>query len=94
MDPILEMYQALEEKVLAYNPNLDRQRLQRAFQYADSHHSKQLRRDGTPYITHPLAVADILADLKMDTDSLIAALRSWLSASAPPLPIWWRALPS
>ncbi|MEE3394623.1 MAG: bifunctional (p)ppGpp synthetase/guanosine-3',5'-bis(diphosphate) 3'-pyrophosphohydrolase [Candidatus Onthomonas sp.] len=74
MDPILEMYQALEEKVLAYNPNLDRQRLQRAFQYADSHHSKQLRRDGTPYITHPLAVADILADLKMDTDSLIAAL--------------------
>ena len=74
MDPILEMYQALEEKVLAYNPHLDCQRLKSAFQYADSHHSKQLRRDGTPYITHPLAVADILADLKMDTDSLIAAL--------------------
>ncbi len=74
MDPILESYQALEEKVLAYNPNLDCQRLRDAFHYADNHHSKQLRRDGTPYITHPLAVADIVADLKLDTDSLIAAL--------------------
>ena len=74
MDPILEMYQALEEKVLSYNPNADCQRLQDAFHYADNHHSKQLRRDGTPYITHPLAVADIVADLKLDTDSIIAAL--------------------
>lgn len=41
MDPILEMYQALEEKVLSYNPNADCQRLQDAFHYADNHHSKQ-----------------------------------------------------
>ncbi|MCQ2441598.1 MAG: bifunctional (p)ppGpp synthetase/guanosine-3',5'-bis(diphosphate) 3'-pyrophosphohydrolase [Oscillospiraceae bacterium] len=74
MDPILERYQALEEKVLAYNPNLDTKLLYSAFQYADQQHSKQMRRDGTPYITHPLAVADIIADLKLDTESLLAAL--------------------
>ena len=74
MDPILEQFQALEDKVLAYSPETDMNKLEEAFRYADSHHSKQLRRDGTPYITHPLAVAEILADLKMDQDSLVAAL--------------------
>ncbi len=74
MDPILEQYYALEEKVKAYNPNLDAKRLFSAFQYADNAHSGQLRKDGTPYITHPLAVADIVAELELDTDSLIAAL--------------------
>ncbi|MBQ9166315.1 MAG: bifunctional (p)ppGpp synthetase/guanosine-3',5'-bis(diphosphate) 3'-pyrophosphohydrolase, partial [Oscillospiraceae bacterium] len=74
MDPIMEAYEALEEKVLAYNPTLDCQRLRDAFQYADAHHSKQLRRDGTPYITHPLAVAEIVAGLKLDQDALMAAL--------------------
>lgn len=74
MDPILDRYHALEEKVLAYNPNLDTKLLYSAFQYADQQHSKQMRRDGTPYITHPLAVADIVADLKLDTESLLAAL--------------------
>jgi GTP pyrophosphokinase len=74
MDPILERYQALEEKVLSYNPNLDTKLLYSAFQYADQHHSKQVRRDGTPYITHPLAVADILADYQLDTETLLAAL--------------------
>ena len=74
MDPILERYYALEEKVLAYNPNLDKQRLFSAFQYADNAHSGQKRKDGSPYITHPLAVAEIVAELELDTDSLIAAL--------------------
>ncbi|MCC8100538.1 MAG: bifunctional (p)ppGpp synthetase/guanosine-3',5'-bis(diphosphate) 3'-pyrophosphohydrolase [Clostridiales bacterium] len=74
MDPILEMYQTLEEKVLAYNPNLDKDALYRAFQYADKAHASQVRRDGIPYITHPLQVAMILADFKMDLESLEAAL--------------------
>ncbi|MCD7919947.1 MAG: bifunctional (p)ppGpp synthetase/guanosine-3',5'-bis(diphosphate) 3'-pyrophosphohydrolase [Clostridiales bacterium] len=74
MDPILEMYQTLEEKVLAYNPALDKDALYRAFQYADKAHASQVRRDGTPYITHPLQVAMLLADFKMDLESLEAAL--------------------
>lgn len=53
MDPILERYQALEDKVSAYTPGLDTQRLYRAFTYADAEHKGQLRKDGTPYITHP-----------------------------------------
>ena len=50
MDPILERYQALEDKVSAYTPGLDTQRLYRAFTYADAEHKGQLRKDGTPYI--------------------------------------------
>ena len=74
MDPILERYQALENKIKAYNPSLDTKRLFDAFTYADNAHSSQLRKDGSPYITHPLAVAEIVADLGLDTDSIIAAL--------------------
>ena len=74
MDPILERYQALEDKIKEYNPALDAQRLFRAFTYADNAHAGQLRKDGSPYITHPLAVAEIVAELELDTDSIIAAI--------------------
>ena len=74
MDPILEQYYALENKVLAYTPNLDKARLFDAFTYADNAHASQQRKDGSPYITHPLAVADLVADLELDPDSVIAAL--------------------
>ena len=74
MDPILERYQALEDKIKTYNPALDAQRLYNAFTFADNAHSGQLRKDGSPYITHPLAVAEIVAELELDTDSIIAAL--------------------
>lgn len=74
MDPILEMYQALEEKVLAYNPNLNKGQLFSAFQYADKAHAGQVRRDGSPYITHPLQVAMIVADFRLDTETVMAAL--------------------
>ena len=93
MDPILERYQALEDKIKEYNPALDAQRLFRAFTYADNAHAGQLRKDGSPYITHPLAVAEIVAELELDTDSIIAALRS-PSSSDPRWPIWWRGSPS
>ncbi len=74
MDPILEQYQALEDKVKAYNPTVDTARIYDAFQYADSAHGSQLRKDGTPYITHPLAAAEIVAELELDADSVVAAL--------------------
>ncbi len=74
MDPILEQYHALEEQVRQYNPNADFKRLYAAFTYADRAHNGQLRRDGTPYITHPLAVAKIAAELELDIDSLAAAM--------------------
>ncbi|MCC8121952.1 MAG: bifunctional (p)ppGpp synthetase/guanosine-3',5'-bis(diphosphate) 3'-pyrophosphohydrolase [Oscillospiraceae bacterium] len=74
MDPILSRYQALEDKMKTYCPTLDTGRLFAAFTYADQAHSGQLRKDGTPYITHPLAVAELVAELEMDIDSVIAAL--------------------
>lgn len=74
MDPILEQYHALEKKVASYMPNLDTKRLFDAFTYADSAHHGQLRKSGEPYIIHPIAVAEIVADLELDTDSVIAAL--------------------
>ena len=74
MDPILERYHALEEKVGAYTPNLDTKRLFDAFTFADAAHNGQLRKSGEPYIIHPLAVAEIVADLGLDVDSVTAAL--------------------
>ena len=74
MDPILERYHALEEKVGVYTPNLDTRLLFDAFTFADSAHKGQLRKSGEPYIIHPLAVAEIVADLELDVDSVIAAL--------------------
>ena len=74
MDPILERYHALEEKVASYTPNLDTKRLFDAFSYADAAHNGQLRKSGEPYIIHPLAVAEIVADLGLDMDSVIAAM--------------------
>jgi len=74
MDPILERYHALEEKVASYTPNLDTKRLFDAFTYADASHHGQLRKSGEPYIIHPVAVAEIVADLGLDLDSVIAAM--------------------
>ncbi len=74
MDPILERYQALEDKIRSYQPNFDQQLLYTAFTYADNAHRGQLRKDGSAYITHPLAVAEIVADLGLDLESVIAAL--------------------
>ena len=51
MDPILERYQALEDKVASYTPNLDTKRLYEAFTYADTEHHGQLRKSGDLY--HP-----------------------------------------
>ncbi len=53
---------------------MDTQRLFDAFTFADAAHHGQLRKSGEPYIIHPLAVADIVADLGLDVDSVIAAL--------------------
>ena len=74
MDPILERYHTLEKRVLTYMPSLDTKVLFDAFTYADTAHHGQLRKSGEPYIIHPVAVAEIVADLELDIDSVVAAL--------------------
>jgi len=58
----------------AAHPKADVRLLQRSFAVAEEHHRGQLRKSGDAYITHPLAVAAILAELGMDTATLAAAL--------------------
>jgi len=58
----------------ASHPKADARLLQRAYDVANQWHSGQFRKSGDPYITHPLAVAAILAELGMDTTTLAAAL--------------------
>ncbi len=56
------------------HPKADIRLLQRAYEAANEWHSGQYRKSGDPYITHPLAVASLLAELGMDTTTLVAAL--------------------
>ena len=58
----------------ASHPKADVRLLQRAYDTAARWHAGQFRKSGDPYITHPLAVATILANLGMDTTTLVAAL--------------------
>ena len=69
--PVLEPLVALHRD--GY-PKADVTVLQRAYDTAEAKHRGQFRKSGDPYITHPLAVATILADLGMDTTTLVAAL--------------------
>jgi GTP diphosphokinase / guanosine-3',5'-bis(diphosphate) 3'-diphosphatase len=61
-------------KVRNYNPKADLRDLQRAFEFAEVSHEGQKRRSGEDFIEHPVAVASILADLRLDTTTLEAAL--------------------
>jgi len=61
-------------RVTAYHPEADVGLIRSAFEFGRRHHDGQLRKSGDPYFTHPVAVARIIADLKLDTASLCAAL--------------------
>lgn len=52
----------------------DARRLRDAFEFACAAHSGQVRKDGSPYVTHPLAVAEIIEEMGLDIDSAIAAM--------------------
>jgi RelA/SpoT family (p)ppGpp synthetase len=64
----------LIDRVKAYNPNTDEDLLNRAYVYAMMAHGAQLRASGDPYFSHPLEVAAILTDLKLDDATIVAAL--------------------
>ncbi|MBQ7718803.1 MAG: bifunctional (p)ppGpp synthetase/guanosine-3',5'-bis(diphosphate) 3'-pyrophosphohydrolase [Clostridia bacterium] len=70
----MNTYEGLVEKIKAYGPNADFDKLQRAYEFARELHRDQKRVSGEPYITHPLEVAHILADLQMDSSAVIAAI--------------------
>ncbi len=65
---------SLVRKIRKYNPKVNSERIIRACQLSKAAHAHQIRASGEPYFTHPLAVAEILTDMKMDEDSIITAL--------------------
>ena len=64
----------LLDKLSYYLEVKEVRRVERAYTFAEKCHEGQLRQSGDPYITHPLAVAHILADMHMDHESLMAAM--------------------
>lgn len=67
-------FEDLAEKVRAANPEADTELLRRAYVFSAYEHRGQTRRSGEPYLIHPLEVADILADLRLDAVAVSAGL--------------------
>src|SRR4026208_2016010 len=67
-------FEDLLEKVRAYAPDADVELLRRAYVFSAFEHKGQVRHSGEPYLIHPLAVADFLADMKLDVVAVAAGL--------------------
>ena len=72
-DKLDARFQELEDKLKNMSEE-DLARVRDAYQYAKTYHDGQMRKDGSPYITHPLEVAHLVAELGLDADSIMAAL--------------------
>ena len=71
--PMMRQYE-LVERVRAYAPDVDEDRLNRAYVFTVQMHGAQKRASGDPYFSHPVEVAGLMTDLKMDEDTIITAL--------------------
>ncbi|WP_199503983.1 RelA/SpoT family protein [Qipengyuania sp. YIM B01966] len=70
---MLRQYE-LVERVQSYDPNADEAMLNRAYVYTVQKHGTQKRASGDPYFSHPVEVAGLMTDLKLDQDTIITAL--------------------
>jgi len=64
----------ISDKVLSYHPEPGIELIEKAYVFSAQVHKGQLRLSGEPYLTHPLEVADLLADLKLDDVSVATGL--------------------
>ena len=72
---VQESFDHLVETVRGYNPSANFALIRSAFEFADKAHEGQLRKDNSPFVTHPLAAAQIVAEeLHLDSESIAAAL--------------------
>ena len=67
-------YQSMRTTILKCMPGADMELIDRAVEYANAKHRHQKRKDGSPYIIHPLAVAEIVAEMGLDIDAILGAL--------------------
>jgi len=65
-DPVEQLYRELEAKIREYRPKDDLSAVERAFRFASRYHEGQTRDSGEPYMVHPVMVAHILAEMRMD----------------------------
>lgn len=64
----------IADRIRGYHPNPDIGMIQQAFDFGLAMHDGQIRKSGEPYMSHPLEVLDIIAELRLDTASLVAGL--------------------
>jgi GTP diphosphokinase / guanosine-3',5'-bis(diphosphate) 3'-diphosphatase len=73
-DPVEQLYRELETKVQEYRPKDDLSMLEKAYRFASKCHEGQTRDSGEPYMAHPVMVAHILADMRMDVVAMETGL--------------------
>ena len=71
---MVRRFEDVLERVEAFNPSADFDLLRRAYIFSAREHRNQVRRSGEPYLIHPIEVAFVLADLELDTSSVVAGL--------------------
>ena len=74
METFEQHYESLQATLDRYMPDIDRSVIAQAVEYARNKHRDQKRKDGSPYIIHPLAVAEIVVEMGLDTDAVLGAL--------------------
>ncbi len=74
METFDEHYASMQEALHKHMPGADMALIDRAVEYANAKHQFQKRKDGSPYIIHPLAVAQIVAEMGLDIDAILGAL--------------------
>ena len=74
MESFAEHYGSMYQTVNRCMPGIDMTLIDQAVEYAREKHKDQKRKDGSPYIIHPLAVAEIVAEMGLDTDAILGAL--------------------
>ena len=74
METFTEHYDSLMSTLEKCMPGKDHSIILQAISYAEEKHKSQKRKDGSPYIIHPLAVAEIVAEMGLDTDAILGAL--------------------
>ncbi|MBQ3192671.1 MAG: bifunctional (p)ppGpp synthetase/guanosine-3',5'-bis(diphosphate) 3'-pyrophosphohydrolase [Oscillospiraceae bacterium] len=74
METFEEHYASMHKAIVKHLPNADMALIDKAVEYANVKHKFQKRKDGSPYIIHPLAVAQVVAEMGLDMDAILGAL--------------------